>query len=331
MEEILRLQIPVFEENLPKEILLRSIVVVICVFVLGIFAQTSSTEYRNRMKEAEITGGCVQTKDSVRRRAEIPDRKFPCSINKVTPQIGMAGITEGEMPLISIGTLPDEAEDEYEGTEKITDFQAAPDSVIKEENNENLSTSTKSEPEAPIVLKVYVHGNGGEPELSEISVEADMFTIDILLCPQRMGKLFDGWYVDQECTVPFSKITTGTKVINLYAGWKEYPGFTANEYGYITGCTGNEDAIIEGLLRIPGFDGCIGIESGAFAGFEESITEIFIPANITYIAPDVFDGLSNLMYFEVEEGNPAYYSEYGILYHSDGTEAAYPPGRKKHI
>ena len=58
MEEILRLQIPVFEENLPKEILLRSIVVVICVFVLGIFAQTSSTEYRNHRRMRTDKGFC---------------------------------------------------------------------------------------------------------------------------------------------------------------------------------------------------------------------------------------------------------------------------------
>lgn len=326
MEGILRLQRPVFEENLPGKIICRAIVVILCMFALGILAQSSSMEYEDRIEKAKKTGNCVQTKGSVRKRAEISEKEFPCEVNKATARIGLPEITEIEMPEASGRSLTEEMTAGPEDTESIPDIYTAADAVVKEENKENLSTPEEGETAVIAVLKVYVHGNGGKPELSEISVGADMFTIESLPRPKRMGKLFAGWYMDEACTVPFSN--TGTETMDVYAGWKEYPGFVTNDSGYITGCSGSADAIIEGLLRIPDYDGCTGIESGAFTGLEDSITEIFIPANITYIAPDAFESLNNLMYFEVIKGNPAYYSEYGILYHSDGTEAVYPPGRK---
>ena len=55
--------------------------------------------------------------------------------------------------------------------------------------------------------------------------------------------------------------------------------------------------------------------------------EVYIPSNITYIAPGAFDHLHLLMFIEVAEDNPAYYSEDGILYAADGEIIAYPGGR----
>ena len=51
--------------------------------------------------------------------------------------------------------------------------------------------------------------------------------------------------------------------------------------------------------------------------------EVYIPSNITYIAPGAFDHLHLLMFIEVAEDNPAYYSEDGILYAADGEIIAY--------
>lgn len=56
--------------------------------------------------------------------------------------------------------------------------------------------------------------------------------------------------------------------------------------------------------------------------------EIYIPADITYIEDGAFDDLCCLMYIEVAGDNPEYYSEKGILYRKDGTEIAYPMGRR---
>lgn len=106
-----------------------------------------------------------------------------------------------------------------------------------------------------------------------------------------------------------------------------YPGFVLDTSGNLTSCCEAEDVVIDGLLVLPSHADCTGIEAGAFAGIEETITELFIPANITYIAPGALDSLTDLMYIQVLDGNPAFYSESGILYHMDGSPAALPKGR----
>lgn len=339
MEGILKLWIPVFEENLPREILFRSITVVICACILGMCARCFGTEYTGTPKEAENIVSHMRSGTLGGSLAGALDIEPSDPVRNMVPPIRISGLPAAEAPISSeralpkSAALPESMPVRNEMPDTLPDIYEETDAAIREEDKEIINTPAVSAPEAAAVLKVYAYGNGGLPELLEISGEADTFSTDMLSCPKRAGKLFDGWYIDAACTVPFSEVfsevTGKAESVELYAGWREYPGFTADDRGYITGCTGTADAVIEGLLRIPDYEGCTGIESGSFDGLEDSITEVFIPANITYIAPDAFDGLSNLMYFEVLEGNPAYYSEYGILYYSDGTEAVYPAGRKK--
>lgn len=189
--------------------------------------------------------------------------------------------------------------------------------------------TTEKTPPATVTVSVY--GNGGVPEVSTVSVETVPFTTDTLGIPARPGKLFDGWYTDAECTVPFSGIEDGCTALTLYAGWKEFPGFISNDLGYITSCSGSTEAVQDGFLCLPHYENCLGIVGGAFSGMEDGIFEIFIPANITYIEEGAFDGLDNLMYIEVSKDNPAYYSESGVLYYADGTEMAYPAGLKRFV
>ena len=105
--------------------------------------------------------------------------------------------------------------------------------------------------------------------------------------------------------------------MELYAGWRELEGFVSDDEGHILACTSGL-AVVDGLLALPGDPACTGIEAGALADVADQITEIYIPANIRYIAPGALDGLPNLMYIEVEAGNPDYYSENGILYTAGG-------------
>ncbi len=90
----------------------------------------------------------------------------------------------------------------------------------------------------------------------------------------------------------------GCRSLNLYAGWKEFPGFKSNDLGHIVGCTGSIEAVFDGFLCIPGYENCVGIEKGAFDGMEEDVFELYIPANITYIEEGAFDNLTNLMFIE---------------------------------
>lgn len=189
--------------------------------------------------------------------------------------------------------------------------------------------TTEKTPPATVTVSVY--GNGGVPEVSTASVKTVSFTTDTLGIPARPGKLFDGWYTDAECTVPFSGLEEGCTALTLYAGWREFPGFISNDLGHITGCTGSMEAVQDGFLCLPHYENCTGIESGAFDGMEDGLFEIFIPANITYIEEGSFDSLDNLMYIEVSKDNPVYYSESGVLYYADGTEMAYPAGLKRFV
>ena len=75
-------------------------------------------------------------------------------------------------------------------------------------------------------------------------------------------------------------------------------------------------------------DPALCLRAGAFAGIEEAIFEIYIPANITNIEEHAFDGMSSLLFIEVAAGNPVYYSVDGLLYHSDGSLAVTPAGRQ---
>ena len=44
---------------------------------------------------------------------------------------------------------------------------------------------------------------------------------------------------------------------------------------------------------------CTGVDPHAFDKLAQMVEEIYIPANITYIAPDAFENLTNLIYIEV--------------------------------
>lgn len=181
----------------------------------------------------------------------------------------------------------------------------------------------------PVMLSVSAYGNGGVPEVAEISVDPAAFTLEILEIPTRLGKLFDGWYVDAECSIPFSGLEEGCKGLELYAGWREFPGFQSNDLGHIVGCTGSIEAVFDGFLCLPGYENCVGIEKGAFDGMEEEVFELYIPANITYIEEGAFENLTNLMFIEVSQDNPVFYSEKGVAYYNDGTVAAYPEGMRQ--
>lgn len=180
----------------------------------------------------------------------------------------------------------------------------------------------------PVEIPVILHGNGGLPESSELTATAEGFDLEGLAEPTRLGKLFDGWYLDAGCTIPFTKVEEGASRVELYAGWKEFPGYRCDDAGYVAGYTDAGLVLTDGLVALPTHDSCVGLRAGAFAGIEEAIFEIYIPANITNIEEHAFDGMSSLLFIEVAAGNPAYYSMDGLLYHSDGSLAVTPAGRQ---
>lgn len=183
------------------------------------------------------------------------------------------------------------------------------------------------EPAAVADIQVILHGNGGRPERTEQIFEIGTFSLEALEEPKRLGKAFDGWYLDPECEMPFSGAVQEEKAVELYAGWKEFPGYFCDGTGYVSGYSDRALVLTDGLVALPAHESCVGLREGAYAGIEEEIFEVYIPANITEIEADAFSAMPNLLFIQAAEGNPSYYSENGILYHKDGSLAAMPMGR----
>lgn len=175
----------------------------------------------------------------------------------------------------------------------------------------------------PAVLTIHLHGNGGTPDMTTFTEPLDALLPEAWSIPFRLGKVFNGWYLDAGCTIPFSEVKEGVEQLELYAGWKELAGFVSDDAGHITSCAA-EGVIQDGILALPSDAVCTGIESGALTAVADQVTEIYIPSNITYIGEGAFENLPNLMYIETAAGNPNYYSEGGILYTATGEIVACP-------
>ena len=190
------------------------------------------------------------------------------------------------------------------------------------------ATDTPGVAVIPEMLTIHLNGNGGEPALSTITESMDAVSAEGWSVPFRLGKVFDGWYLDAGCTVPFTGVNpeeyvgSDAAVLEVYAGWRELDGFVCNDAGHIISCAGG--SVIDGIFALPSDAACTGIEAGALSSVAGLITEVYIPANITYIGPGAFDGLGSLMYIEAAPGNPNYYSAGGVLYTTGGEVVAAP-------
>lgn len=179
-------------------------------------------------------------------------------------------------------------------------------------------------------VELILHGNGGLPERAAYTYGSGTFSMEELEAleePKRLGKVFDGWYLDAACEIPFSGGAKEGMTLELYAGWKEFPGYLCDDAGYVIGYSDAGLVLTDGLVALPTHESCVGIRAGAYAGIEEEIFEVYIPANITRIEDGAFSSMSNLLFIEAASGNPEFYSEDGILYHRDGSLAVMPPGR----
>ncbi len=175
-------------------------------------------------------------------------------------------------------------------------------------------------------LTVILEGNGGVLKVSEVTCDADEFDLASIEEPKRLGKVFDGWYLDPECVNPFTGVADGTEELKLYAGWKDIPGFLTNDKGHIVGYTDSSIVVVDGLMIFTNCESCVGVENGAFDGLEFEILEVYIPANISYIEEGLLESLPYLMYIEAAPGNSTYYSKGGVLYYHSGEIAAMPGG-----
>lgn len=178
-----------------------------------------------------------------------------------------------------------------------------------------MENPTTEENGTPILWEVTCYGNGGFPAAASYSFDADSFAGDELSVPVYEGKIFTGWYMDEACTIPFDRAEGEKRKLTLYAGWKTET-YMLSDRGYLIDC--GPEMVSDGLLLLPSDGSCTGVEAHAFDKLAQMVEEIYIPANITYIAPEAFENLANLIYIEVAPDNPVYYSVNGELYMKDG-------------
>ena len=108
----------------------------------------------------------------------------------------------------------------------------------------------------------------------------------------------------------------------------EISGMKIDSEGYVTEILSGAP---DGVLAFPTDVRCKGIRSDVFERSDSSLKneteEVYIPANIVHMDDGLFDCLENVDFIQVANGNPAYYSEFGILYHADGSLACMPQAR----
>lgn len=206
----------------------------------------------------------------------------------------------------------------------------SPDVIEKSKENVETGETTgdkDADDSVPIFPTVILNGNGGFPEIVEMKLDTLELNVENLDKPKRLGKEFDKWFTDVNCTIPFTAIAEGAKTVNLYAGWKEFAGFLSNDEGYITGYTDIEAVTRSRVLKLPRHESCLGLAPGAVSGLEDYVEDVYIPENIVYLPEGIFDNLYGLMFIQVAADNPVFKSKNGVLYTKDGQLVCIPPGQ----
>ncbi|MCI9215811.1 hypothetical protein AALA78_11300 [Lachnospiraceae bacterium 42-17] len=332
MEGVLRVYVPLCDEMFWRRVIVRSIVVLGFITLLGLSARKYGKAYRICMAE-EDTAGSMRTGSTageILKGMIFPgteDSVLMSGMKKV-PDIS-GSIENREFPIECYpGEEMTDEQSMYEPAEEqmtITDGTEEPGAILPNVDAPPYENTSAS-------IRVILYGSGGIPEISEAVYDLASFSVDMLCIPEKENMIFNGWYMDEACTMPFERTEVLPEVLELYAAWIKKPevtvdekGFILDERGYIVGCNANMETVIDGLLCVPSYVECRGIEKGAFDVVKELVYDIYISENITYIAPGAFDSLGCLMYIEVHPRNPSYYSVNGILYNMDGTVEVCPP------
>lgn len=168
----------------------------------------------------------------------------------------------------------------------------------------------ESTPEMPVVRK------------EEITKEKDL-TVEVV---DSIPDAVSDEVLNEVSNEVSDKVSDENSRVKITEEALEINGFLIDAEGYITGYT-DSLSVADGILVLPGDERCAGIRASAVEGLESMIFEIYIPANIIMIEPELFEKLNELMYIEVAVDNSVYFSENGVLYTKEGELIAFPKGR----
>ncbi len=194
---------------------------------------------------------------------------------------------------------PETAAPESAGTEL---YVPAAGNVLPEMTVENVTGIREEVPVNSGKADIETSGADGIDRTAEVSVAE--------------ASAADGRYTETETTV-----------LPEYEETAAFSAFRIDQDGMLCGFAPEYAEIADGVLSLPS-EGCRGIRRGVFLGVGAGITEIRIPANIICIEEGALMGLDDLLYISVDEGNPAYATQDGVLYDSSvSILLAFPNGR----
>lgn len=218
---------------------------------------------------------------------------------------------------------------EHVHTWKMTGYKSAEDTAVKataaKAEVTKVMTTTKAVKEEPAAEHMIFTEN--EPAGKATGTVAEQPVTKENTSPEYItdntventgSDMVTGRTTEEE--MPQSEEMTGVEMLEL-------DGFVINENGVIESCKDPAFVAEGGIIVFPADERCSGIGSDALTGIT-SVEDIYIPANITFIAPGALERLEGLMYIEVAPDNPVYESRDGILYSKSGELITVPSGRE---
>lgn len=291
------------------------LLLVICVLSYGCMDHYSGGNGKDEIlsgeskSESVIPGAEMEAPAVTDAAAIIKEAAYEIPENLVIPGVA-AELAEAE---------PETAAPESAGTEL---YVPAAGNVLPEMTVENVTGIREEVPVNSGKADIETSGSDGIDRTAEVSV-AEVSAAD-------------GRYTETETTVlPEYEETAAVApdhegTVTALPDHEETAAFSAfriDQDGMLCGFAPEYAEIADGVLSLPS-EGCRGIRRGVFLGVGAGITEIRIPANIICIEEGALMGLDDLLYISVDEGNPAYATQDGVLYDSSvSILLAFPNGR----
>ena len=207
------------------------------------------------------------------------------------------------------------------GTQRVLDVKKTAKSVCKpvtiERTIQDVIRPTEAEAIIPETEGVPEEKDGKAAWANMDSVKTETITQETAV-DKSLPESITGKVTEKPAEEPTEEPRT-EDLLNL-------EGFMVNSEGVIEGYENLDLILCDGMIIFPADKRCSGIGEHALDGIPDAV-EVYIPANITFVAPGVLEKIGGLMYIEVAPDNPVYESKDGMLYSKDGELISRPDGR----
>lgn len=247
------------------------------------------------------------------------DRWIRMDVEKMDAYTGSG---EGFCKAVSESHGVDMVKDCFElGTQKVLDVKKTAKSVCKsvtiKKTMQDVIRPTETEEIIPEVKGVPEAKDGKAAWANMDSAKTETITQETVT-DKSVPESITGKITEEPAGEPAGEPMT-EDLLNL-------EGFKVNSEGVIEGYENLDLILCDGMIIFPADERCSGIGEHALDGIPDAV-EVYIPANITFVAPGVLEKIGGLMYIEVAPDNPVYESRDGMLYNKGGELISRPNGR----